>query len=160
MKVSECVGCGYCCIKTPCDAARRLYPGVQNCPQLIWVDDTGRYVCGLMLLPEPLGDDYRKQLYAGEGCCSALNSWRSNVRRRIPDLTRTSLNPLPELLQLFIGSLSKQFISSDVMFLTLANLERDLEVRNYEEYEISLIINHIVQLFKSNRSSFNESFIG
>jgi hypothetical protein len=46
------------------------------------------------------------------------------------------------------------------MFLTLANLERDLEVRDYEPYEIALIINHIVQLFKSNRSSFNETFIG
>lgn len=160
MKTHECVGCGYCCIKTPCEAARRLYPGVTECPQLTWVDDSGRYICNLMTLPEPLGGDYRKQLYAGEGCCCSLNSWRQNVRRRIPEMTRTSMNPLPELMQLFIGSLSKQMISTDVMALTLGSLQQSLEARNYDDYEIELIMKSIIHLFKNNRSSFIENFVG
>ena len=36
IQTAECVGCGYCCMKAPCAASSRLYPGVTHCPQLVW----------------------------------------------------------------------------------------------------------------------------
>jgi len=156
--VSECVGCGYCCMKTPCDAARRLYPHAKKCPQLEWVED--RYKCGLMMISGPLGADYRKELHAGAGCCSSLNSWRKDVRKRIPDLEHTNFNPLPEIMQVFIQHLGRQFISGDVIHLALAGLQADLVNRDYHPDEVNHIIKNIYHAFDNQRSSFTKEFIG
>jgi len=82
VQVKPCVGCGYCCVKTPCWVAQRIYGNsLKHCPELKWVEDEQRHVCRLMTLHEPLGSDYK--LFAGEGCCaSLLNSWRTDIRNR------------------------------------------------------------------------------
>lgn len=74
--MSQCVGCGFCCIKTPCDVARRIYGPISECPKLRWNGE--RYVCELVELPGQLGEDYRKELHIGAGCCAGLNSWRGD----------------------------------------------------------------------------------
>jgi len=158
MDATPCVGCGYCCMKTPCDAARRLYPGATVCPQLEWLED--RYVCGLMMISGPLGADYKKELHAGAGCCSSMNSWRQDIKKRIPDLNHTNFNPLPEIMQVFIKNLGGQFISSDVIHLTLAGVHHDLVERKYDHAEVNSIVKHIYHAFDNQRSSFIKGFIG
>lgn len=77
----QCVGCGYCCTKTPCTAARRIYGnGVTSCAALHW--NGTRYICKLMALTGDMGEQYKRELYAGQGCCSPLNTWRTDVRLR------------------------------------------------------------------------------
>ena len=79
-----CVGCGYCCLKIPChQAVRRFGDRVTDktryaekmCPALYW--DGKKYRC-------ELAKDLKayKALSMGEGCCSPLNTWRSDVRER------------------------------------------------------------------------------
>lgn len=71
----HCKGCGYCCWKAKCwNALREHGYGDEVCPSLKW--DGERHVCALMGLPGDEGEAYRKDLFAGEGCCSPNNSWR------------------------------------------------------------------------------------
>lgn len=156
--MAECVGCGYCCIKTPCAASKRLYPSATKCPQLEWKED--RYVCGLMEISGPLGEQYRKELYAGEGCCCSLNSWRQDVKQRCVDLDRTNFNPLPELMQMFIVCAAQEFMSGDVIALLLNRFKLKLERKGYEEAEIDNIIKACMYTFKQNRSGFMTEFMG
>jgi len=81
MWIPECVGCGYCCIKAPCAESMSLFQSKQ-CPVLHWNNDSKRYECLLVKDPSFKGDFYRKELAIGEGCCSSLNSWRKNVKKR------------------------------------------------------------------------------
>ena len=158
MKVKKCVGCGYCCIKTPCDASRRLYPNATVCPELIWASD--RYECGLMKIPGLIGESYRKELYAGEGCCCGMNSWRQDIKKRIPEMDRSSLNPLPKLLQMFVVALSKEFISSDTIFLTLLDFQTQMENEKYDPDEIDTIMKNMNHLFSNGRPSMTKGFMG
>lgn len=158
MNVKPCVGCGYCCMKTPCDVSRRLYPNATVCPQLIWTDV--RYECGLMKISGPLGEDYRKELHAGAGCCCGLNSWRQDVKKRVPELQRTNYNPLPEVMQVFIKNLGRQFISGDVIHLTLAAFQVDMVEKGYEPDEVNYLVKNIYHAFDNQRSSFTKGFIG
>jgi len=156
----ECVGCGYCCMKTPCDASRRLYGTIKECPQLIWDEQTSRYNCGLMLIHGMIGEGYKKELHAGAGCCSGMNTWRKDVKKRTGIETSTHLNPLPKLLQIFIKCLSSENISSDVMFLLLGRMQIDLKNDGYSIEEINSITKNIIYSFQGNRSSFQEGFMG
>ena len=158
MDVKECVGCGYCCIKTPCAAALRLYPGTKQCPQLLWLD--GRYECGLMKISDPIGAEYRRELYAGSGCCCGMNSWRQDVKQRFPELNYSNLNPLPKLMQMFIISLAGEFISSDSIYLALSSMKGQMEKDDYAPEEIESIMQNIVHLFGSGRSTMTKSFMG
>jgi hypothetical protein len=158
--MSECVGCGYCCIKTQCDASRRLYGVVDLCPQLSWVEDKKRYVCELMMLPGDLGISYRKQLYAGEGCCSSLNDWRRDVKKRFKIEVSPNYNPLPDYFQVFLKCLAGNFMSSDVMALTLAQMASELKKRDYSQSQIDDLLIHIQRSFSQNRHSFMEDFMG
>ena len=157
--VKACVGCGYCCIKTPCDVSRRLYGGgITECPQLTWEEDDNRYSCGLMRIYGDVGRGYRKELYAGEGCCASLNSWRNDVQRRTGVSHQHA--PLPKLLQRFIGCLARQFVSGDVITLTTLSFIESLKKDGYSEEEITFIQNNISRIFKDNRSSISEEFLG
>jgi len=156
---SPCVGCGYCCIKIPCSAAVRLYgSNITECPQLKWDENMSRYFCGLMTIPGPIGDEYRKELYAGEGCCCSLNSWRNDVQRRtgVPN----EFAPLPSLMQKFIACMAKEFISSDAVAMMLSRLCCELEKDGYCKEEIKHIYNNVVRIFDDNRSGFSRGFIG
>lgn len=159
MEVKQCVGCGYCCMKTPCDASRRLYPGARECPQLIWSDKRERYICGLMSIKTSLGAEYRKELHAGAGCCCGLNSWRNDVKKRV-STEAMYINPIPTIMQMFLRALSCQFMSGDAMTLTLAHMESDMLKSGYDKSEVDNIIQGIVHIFTNNRSSFTKEFMG
>lgn len=158
--MTACVGCGYCCIKTPCDASRRLYGNVKECPQLLWDENRSRYLCGLMIIGGLVGEGYRKELYAGAGCCCGLNSWRQDVRKRTGIEVSTHINPLPKLLQKFVVCLSKEFTSTDSMVLLLTRFASELKKDGYHEDEIASIYNNIVNIFNENRHSFTKGFMG
>jgi len=159
MEVKECVGCGYCCMKTPCDVSRRLYPGATVCPQLIWSDKKERYICGLMSIKTSLGEEYKKELHAGTGCCCSLNSWRNDVKKRV-SIEATYVNPIPTVMQMFLKALTCQFISWDVIFLTLNHMKNDMLERGYDKSEVDNIIQGIIYIFTNNRSSFTKEFMG
>jgi hypothetical protein len=75
--MAKCVGCGYCCLKSPCLlAATHFTMDEMRCPALFW--DGQRYWCGLAMKDI----QYALVLHVGEGCCSGLNSWRGDVRFR------------------------------------------------------------------------------
>lgn len=78
--VRPCVGCGYCCRKSPCVLAYITYGIVtredNRCLALKW--DGSRYWCELCRDPEK-GEDRRKGLAIGDGCCCPLNSDRQNI---------------------------------------------------------------------------------
>lgn len=159
-RIAACVGCGFCCIKTPCQVSMRLYPSVKYCPQLIWDDEKGRYFCGLMIIEGLIGEGYRKELYAGEGCCSSLNSWRNDVKKREPQLNRTCINPLPEIMQIFIKCLAGNFTSTTQIKIITSQMAEILLDKGYDENEIKNILTNIIHTFEENQSSFMKSFMG
>jgi len=74
-----CIGCGYCCNKSPCGIfmihRTHTFTKWRGCPELQW--DGTRHWCGLMLSKE--GEERQKLMdleHVGKGCCSSLNSWR------------------------------------------------------------------------------------
>jgi hypothetical protein len=69
----KCVGCGYCCWLAPCVLCRTRHGLVKRCPELFW--DGSKYRC-------KLADNYKEELAIGCGCCSNLNTWRQDVKRR------------------------------------------------------------------------------
>ena len=151
-----CTGCGFCCMKAPCDASVRLYPGAKRCPQLIWSDKDNRYNCGLMQLPGNVGFEFRQELYAGEGCCSNLNSWRFDVKKR--DEVTKELIYLDRIFQIFLNCLGKQFLSSDVIALTLMKFEK-LLTEEYSKHEAKMISQLADSYIKSNRPSYLDGFM-
>lgn len=159
LKVRLCVGCGYCCTKAPCGAAVRLYRGATICPQLTWNEEDKRYFCGLMLISGQLGEYYRKELYAGEGCCSGLNSWRRDVKERsIADVNYD--NPLSMEFQIFLKCYASEFTSSDSIQLTIINFKHKLLKRNYTEKNADFLCSQIAHTISQNRHSFMKDFMG
>lgn len=160
--VKECVGCGCCCLKAKCSAAVRLYPAAKVCPQLLWSEEDGRYLCGLMLLPGQVGEAYRKELYAGEGCCMGLNSWRLDVKRRdLSDASDNSIqNPLDKYFQMFLYALGKQLVSGDMLTLTVLDFCGIMERNNVLVDEIERVKKAVVRTFLDNRSSYMKDFMG
>ncbi len=84
MSVKPCVGCGWCCISDPCEVSHRKYGYTRRCPDLNWDDVQGRYLCRLMG-DVTEGDDAKRQLFEGQGCCAPLMTWRDDVRNRDND---------------------------------------------------------------------------
>ena len=159
MNTRLCVGCGYCCMKTPCDASRRLYSGATICPQLLWIDN--RYECGLMKIPGMIGEGYRKELYAGEGCCSGLNTWRKDVKPRMVFDARSGTPNIDPEFQVFLKCWASEFVSSDIIELILAKMKRSLiEEKSYGEKEASVTVHIIMHHIQSNRHSFMKDFMG
>jgi len=145
-------------MKTPCDASRRLYAGATLCPQLFWTDE--RYECGLMKIGGLVGEGYRKELYAGAGCCSSLNSWRKNVKPRMTFNARSNMHTLDAEFQVFLKCWASEFISGDVITLTLAKMKTALiELNNYGEEEANVTITTILHNINSNRHSFMKGFM-
>lgn len=67
-----CIGCGYCCQKAQCSLSLRISGQHELCPWLY--HNMKRFMCGLAeLFPEQIG--------INTGCCSALNTMRSNKLR-------------------------------------------------------------------------------
>ncbi len=84
MSYKPCVGCGWCCLSDPCEVSHRKYGYMKRCPDLYWNEEINRYLCGLME-DESEGDDAKRQLFEGQGCCAPLVAWRDDVRNRDND---------------------------------------------------------------------------
>ncbi len=155
----DCIGCGYCCIKTKCEAGHRLYAETTPCPALIWNGE--RHVCDLMNLPGTLGDKFKKELHAGAGCCSNLNSWRREpLINRIPPKTKVPDNPIPPIMQKFIRALASEMISSDKIALVLGTFARMLKKDGMPTEQIKVVLQNCVRYFNENRSKFMTDFMG
>jgi hypothetical protein len=77
--VVKCVGCGFCCMQSPCWVGQRLHGvGIKECPSLYWNEDSEMYRCKAA----EMSNSVKEELYIGDGCCPGLNSWRLNVRAR------------------------------------------------------------------------------
>ena len=68
-----CLGCGYCCLQATCSLGVELFGVKYPCPALIW--DSTKYRC-------KLAEDFKDELYIGSGCCSPMNDWRKEVKKR------------------------------------------------------------------------------
>lgn len=155
-----CVGCGFCCLKAKCSAGQRLYPSATPCPALIWDENKNRYICDLMTLPGSIGFQYREELHANKGCCCNLNSWRKDVKNRTTFNSENDFLSLDPLFQKFLNHLSKEFISSDVIFLTLSSLLAELVRDGLDQEKAKKIVNLIHHKFKNSRSKNSENFMG
>lgn len=157
--MKNCVGCGYCCIKAPCEACRRIYPGATECPALYWNEEKKMYRCKLMELPGDVGRGFREEIYANTGCSSTLgNEWRNDVRPRFKQTT--FVNPLPRIFQIFINCLGKNFVSPDAIFLATLDMKTTLVKDGYDKQEVEAICTSIINGFKNNRSKQQEEFMG
>jgi hypothetical protein len=160
IRVSECVGCGYCCMKTQCDVSYRLYKTVDVCPQLRWDEQKEQYVCGLMLIPGLLGEGYRKELHSGAGCCSNMNDWRKDVKKRSRGAITYNYPPIPAMFQAFLKAVgSEPFLGGDTVSLILGNYKIELQKLKYSEEEIEYIIGNVIHYIKSNKSSMFKGFM-
>ena len=164
LNVKECLGCAFCCYKAPCVASVRLYPSAKVCPALLWSEDENRYVCDLMTIPELVGESYRKELYAGEGCCMNLNTWRKDVKNRdeeIHEKEQEKIFALDKLFQIFLNCLGKQWIDGDIIFLTLNCFKILLiEKFDYNKDEAIKISKLIEDSLKNNKPKFLDEFMG
>lgn len=87
MVVKPCVGCGFCCMQARCSLSVTYWPHADDCPALVW--DDSRYKCKFAMVED--GYWFREKLYIGGGCCSPMNSWRTNVRLRAPYVETNSI---------------------------------------------------------------------
>ncbi len=143
-KISQCNGCGYCCLKTQCDVSRRLYKTVEVCPQLRWDKLKERYVCDLMLISGLLGEGYRKELHAGAGCCASLNSWRRDVKERSRGAMQYQHQSIPVMFQAFLKAYgSEPFISGDATDLILSRYVSELQKLKYSDEELTAKSQHM-----------------
>jgi hypothetical protein len=84
--MDECIGCGWCCRKSPCSfyqlEAKEAWHG---CPHLDWKDD--RWVCGKYIEEQdPRWKAYMAHTLAfGEGCCCNLNTYRRTCHVPTPE---------------------------------------------------------------------------
>lgn len=78
---ARCNGCGLCCAFEPCPVARIfLLQSSRKCRALLWQDDAGSYVCGMVVCPdryvrmiprrwrECSGKFFASRIAAGTGC--------------------------------------------------------------------------------------------
>jgi len=79
VSIRDCVGCGYCCKEAVCTLGLLLNPSYVSengdCPELFWSEQEKKYRC-------KAAEGFGERLYIGAGCCSPLNTWRKDVRRR------------------------------------------------------------------------------
>jgi len=159
MNVDECNGCGFCCYKAKCVAAARLYPAAEICPALKWTEEKKRYVCDLMQLPGNLGEIYRKELYAGEGCCMNLNTWRKVVQKRREIELEHKTVIIPKIFQMFLASLGREWISQDALYLAIMGFQQNLIKDGYIEEEAKEIGILVAHYLKGNRPSIIKDFM-
>ncbi len=78
---ARCNGCGACCAVEPCPVALLfLWQFKGRCRALLWQEDAGRYVCGMVQCPdryvffifrhwrEQAGRFFASRIAAGAGC--------------------------------------------------------------------------------------------
>jgi len=147
-------------MQTPCEASRRLYKTADICPQLLWDDERKRYFCGLMQLPGNIGFEYKKELYAGAGCCSNLNDWRKDVKNRSRGALSYDYPAIPAMFQAFLKAYgSEPFLGEDSISLLLGSYQAELKKLNYSDKETEHILKSVVHYITSNKSSMFKGFV-
>lgn len=162
-KYTECIGCGYCCAKTQCVAGiDKFGTSHQPCLGLVWDEEAGRHWCRLGLGSDQSAFFYRQALYMGAGCSSAMfNEWRTDLKDRTKVLfDRPFQSPIPAIMQIFLRSLGRQFITGDCIELMLSDFNTSLLKQDYEEETIRIYIKWIKKYITENRSSFSTEFMG
>lgn len=156
MMSKSCIGCGFCCRKTPCDVARRAGK-VDNrgkCQLLRW--DGERYRCGIMVdeFYDYVRAKYIQDLSIGAGCCAGLNT----DRERIPSPAECELVvpeerdiPWKRIVQVFARSLMSGMASGDQVFIMASDIERELG-RDVADV--------FVAACKDSQTSFMKGFMG
>jgi len=145
-------------MKAPCIASRRLYPNATICPELYW--DGEKHRCHLMEIEGIIGENYRKELYAGQGCCCNLNTWRKEeIINRLPQ-EKSGVIVLDEKFQKFLLSLGRQFMSGDAIYLTIKDFQKQLMDDGYSENSVKEIGKAVFHLVKQQKSNFMEGFLG
>lgn len=160
MTFAECIGCGFCCLKVPCEAAQRVYgAGIKLCPALQW--DGERHRCALMDLPGDLGLNFRKELHAGAGCCSNLNTWRKEpLQDRRPQPKSGFVSEIDPIFQTFLHCLGKEWISGDVLMLALSAFKGMLVREGRSEEEAQRLTNQIRYYLRGERTRSLDDFMG
>ena len=142
-----CVGCGFCCKKSPCILSLKIYGKVDVCPALIWDETNHRYWCKACQIAGKLGAKYRAELYIGEGCCCGLNSDRQNI----PPPAKAVTNVLSHEIQVLLSAIAKEWISGDVLYLILLRCKKELG----EDWAKAA-----AHLIDQQRSTMTENFMG
>lgn len=158
---NPCVGCGYCCLKAPCSAASRIFGDyVRPCPFLEWRES--RYYCKLTETNSDQKWDYRQELAIGAGCCSSLNTWRTDVKNRTPKEDNVNMFSLDPLFQIFLRCLGQDyFITSDKIYLICSSMLGELEKKGLSKEVAEKISFGIVHPYiKQWRSKQQEGVMG
>lgn len=157
--MADCVGCGYCCMKTICAAGERIYGPVKQCPSLIWDENAKRHYCELVMKPGEIGERYRKELFIGAGCSSSLfNDWRENIQDRTGK-TKNEIIQLDKFFKLFLYNLSRQFVSKEVIYLTVHGTIRDMVKVGTPKEVVDEVVKEINHILTENRASYLDSFM-
>ena len=160
LKVRDCVGCGFCCIKSPCGVARRIYPSLKtDCPKLKW--DGSRYICHIYdRAIGPFKENIRDELSIGMGCCCNLNTWRQEIIPRRPKDSQEQLQKieLDPIFKKFLRAMSREMISFDKMILIIGGMTSYLEKEGKTKQEINKINKEIIYILK-DRPKWIETFI-
>ena len=69
--ILKCIGCGYCCLETPCSTAMELHGPVKTCPELVW--NGRRYRCKII-------DLRREKGLVNEFCCRPSIRGQDEIR--------------------------------------------------------------------------------
>lgn len=157
--MADCVGCGWCCTKAVCAAGVRIYGPVTECPALIWDEEKQRHLCKIVMIEGDIGFRYRQELSIGAGCCASMfNSWRDNIQ----DRTNKPKNKIIEIdreFKIFLHNLGRQWISKDILALTMMGFVGDLTRLGKDEEEIIEIVKEINHILGEDRPSYLDSFM-
>jgi len=161
IQAQECIGCGFCCRKAPCQIAQRIHgSGITECPELQW--NGSRWICGAVHRARgPLADQYRRELAIGAGCCCGLNDYRQRGYPPTPEELApvVGFDPIPRWVQFFIGQLGRNMVSPDVIYLILLSLRKRIADEEGDE-RANFVVREIVRCFNGQRSEFDTGFIG
>jgi len=151
--VKDCVGCGFCCKKASCVLSVKIYGNVDVCPALVWDEGNRRYWCKACQVAGELGVKYRADLSIGEGCCCSLNSDRQNIPPpKTARIYPTPIKNYPQEVKVLLKHMAGQFVSYDLIWLTIHGVARELGDPEFEKWALHWI--------KEQRASHIESFMG
>lgn len=159
--MADCVGCGYCCSKVICSVGVRAYNALKSpCPGLIWDQEANRHWCKLARMSGQQGIDYRAELFINTGCSSSLfNDWREDIHDRTFNKVYKQVK-MDKYFKLFIYALSKQWMSGDVLALTIGHWIMKLREEGVDESIIEGLVGEIQYIFGENRASYLKDFLG
>lgn len=163
LKVIDCVGCGYCCSKTPCGASLQIHNGVMPCPSLIWNKQEERHYCNLCAIPGDIGKHFRDELFVGAGCCCGMfNNWRPKLKDRTKYILSSNgmRDPVQTEMKYFLQALGREFIGSDTIYLILSSMKDEMLTNGYDIDTIKIYCESIIESIARNRSKSMDQFMG